>query len=142
MRLAEERLALIRATAELGVRELAHASGMQFGYDQDSVAWVEGFIERQRAEFPDTSRGLVSVLGSYLGEAIIEAVPGADWAEDDNGALGIRFPTGDTAYPFNKVDKQIAEGLENGESILSFYNISVNYVAAGKLGEATSEEAP
>ncbi|MEI9899059.1 MAG: hypothetical protein WDN31_01880 [Hyphomicrobium sp.] len=78
------------------VRELAHASGMQFGYDQESVAWVEGFIERQRAEFPDTSRGLVSVLGSYLGEAIIEAVPGADWAEDDNG--GARHPLSHRRY--------------------------------------------
>ncbi len=142
MAINEDRLELIHANAELVVRELAHASGGPFGYDQESVAWVEGFIERQRAEHPDTSGGLISVLGSYLGEAIIEAVPGSEWAEDNNGVLAVLFQTGDMAYPFNKVEKQIAEGLANGESIMSFYSICINYVAPGNLGHAASEEAP
>jgi hypothetical protein len=142
MSIDPERLETIHANAELVVRELAHASGRQFGYDSDSVAWVEEFIERQRAEVPETARGLVSVLGCYLGEAIIEAVPGAEWVEDDNGALAVLFMTGDRAYPFNKVDKQIAEGLESGESILSFYNMSVKFVAAGKLAQTADGKAP
>ncbi len=142
MPIAEERLEMIRANAELVVRELAHASGTKIGFDQESVAYVEGFIERQRVEIPDTARQLVEVLGCYLGEAIIESSPGAEWSEDDNGALMIQFPNGDAAYPFGKVEKQIADGTANGESILSFYNICINYVAAGKLGEAASEEAP
>lgn len=142
MPIADERLGIIRTNADLVVRELSHASGRDFGFDADSVGYVQGFIERQRAEFPDTARQLVNVLGCYLGEAIIAAAPGAAWTEDDSGALAVLFPNGDLAYPFNKVEKQVAEGLENGESILSFYNISVSYVAAGKLGEAASKEAP
>ena len=142
MSIDPERLETIHANAELVVRELAHASGTDFGYDRESVAWVEGFLERQRTEFPDTARGLVSVIGCYLGEAIIAAVPGAQWTADDNNALAILFATGDKAYPFNKVEKQIAEGLENGESIFSFYSMSVNYVAAGKLADAAREGAP
>lgn len=142
MPIAHERLEIIRANADLVVRELAHASGAPFGFDADSVAYIEEFIERQRAEFPDTARGLVNVLGCYLGEAIIGAVPGADWSEDENGALVVLFPNGDAAYPFNKVEKQIADGLEGGESILGFYDVCINYVAAGKLGEAAREETP
>jgi hypothetical protein len=143
MDIDEERLEMIRANAVLVVREMADLSGAAHGFTSEGVAWITGFIERQRlAITPDNSRGLVNVLGCYLGEAIIAAVPGAEWAEDPNGALGIVFPNGDMAFPFSKVEKQLADGLESGESVLSFYNISVNYVAAGKLGEAAREEAP
>lgn len=143
MTITEERLENIRANAELVARELSHATGEKVSFDQDSVGRVETFIESQRAEAPDTARQLVNVLGCYLGEAVIEAVPGALWGEDkESGALCVVFPNGDMAFPFYKVAKQIDEGLENGESILSFYNISVKYVAAGKLGEASSGETP
>jgi len=142
MPIAPERLEAIRGNAELVVRELAHARGTDFGYDKDSVGYLEAFIEGQRAQDPETAAGLVGVLGCYLGEAIIAAVPSAGWEEDEDGALAIIFANRDMAYPFNKVEKQIAEGLEDGESILSFYDVCINYVAAGKLGEAASEEAP
>jgi hypothetical protein len=143
MSIAEERLETIRANAVLVVREMADLSGAAHGFTSEGVAWIAGFIERQRLEItPDTSRGLVNVLGCYLGEAIIAAVPGADWAEDETGVLGVAFPNGDMAFPFTKVEKQLADGLQSGESVLSFYNMSVNYVAAGKLGEAAREEAP
>lgn len=143
MPLSAERLETIHTNAELVVREMADLNGADLGYGKDGVAWVEGFIERQRGGLsPDSAHGLVNVLGCYLGEAIIAAVPAAEWAEDADGALGILFPSGDMAFPFNKIEKQLADGLEAGESILSFYNISVNYVAAGKLGEATREETP
>jgi len=138
-----ERRDMIQANATLVVREMADLSGSDHGLGADGVAWVEGFIERQRtAMAPDAARGLVSVLGSYLGEAIIAAVPGADWDDDGDGALGVRFANGDMAFPFGKVEKQLAEGVEAGESILSFYNISVGYVATGKLGAASGEGAP
>lgn len=142
MPITEERFEIIRANAELVARELSHASGGKVGFDRDGVAYVEGFLERQRAEFPATAAQLVSVLGCFLGEAIIEAVPGADWAEDENGALIVLFSNGDSAYPFNKVEKQIAAGRDDGESIFSFYAVCVDAVATGKLGEATSGEAP
>ena len=142
MPITEERMEAILANAELVVRELAQASGQDFDYGAASVAWVEGFIERQRSEFPENAVGLVGVLGCYLGEAIITAVPGADWSEDENGMLVVLFANGDSAYPFNKVEKQLVEGLQNGESILSFYNVCVDYVAAGKLSDADQEGAP
>lgn len=143
MAISDERLEMIRANAEFAVREMAGLCGDDFGYNAASVAWAEGFLERQRpGAAADNARGIVNILGSYLGEAIIAAVPGARWAEDQSGSLGILFPSGDMAFPFAKVEKQLAGGLEGGESILSFYNTTVNYVAAGKLREATREETP
>jgi hypothetical protein len=143
MGLDDKRLEMIRANAAFAIKELGALSEIDFGLDAASVAWTEGFIERQRAALrAEGTDGIVNVLGSYLGEAIIAAVPGASWEVDANGTPGILFPTGDMAFPFGKVAKQFADGLESGESILSFYNISVKYVAAGKLGKAKEGEAP
>lgn len=133
MRLDDERLAQIRANAALAVEEFRELSGEGFGYDAPSVAWVEGFIERLRKRYGEggVPGGVVSVIGSYLGEAII-ATAGGEWI-DDAGGLGVQFANGDTAYPFVKVQKQFDQGLEDGESIASFYDISVNFIATGKL---------
>jgi hypothetical protein len=138
-----ERLEKIRANAAFVIGELGKLSDIEFGLDPASVAWTQGFIERQRVHLdgPATD-GIVTVLGSYLGEAIIAAVPGTRWEEDAGGNLGVLFPGGDMAFPFVKVAKQFADGVAAGESILSFYNISVKYVAAGKLGKAPESEAP
>lgn len=136
MTVDQDRLGKLRANADFVVRQLGSMSGLDFGLDQASVAWTDGFLERQRGTLPEgDGGGIVNVLGSYLGEAIIAAVPGAAWADDAEGNLGILFPTGDMAFPFAKVAKQLADGLEAGESMLSFYNIAVNYVAAGKLSQ-------
>ena len=132
-----EELRQIRANADLVVSQFRPLSGFDFGFDDRSVAWVEGFIERQRAR--GAADGLADVLGSYLGEAIISAAGGA-WVRGPDGALGVRFDNGDIAYPFAKVDKQIERGLEGGESILSFYRISVEMVATGRLRERRSSD--
>lgn len=142
MPIDEERRGLIRANAELVTRELTTLRGETVGLDADSVAYVEGFLERQRAQSATAARDLVGVLGCYLGEAIIAAAPGADWAEDGDGTLIVQFANGDSAYPFAKVEKQAVEGLEAGESIRSFFDVCVNYIATGKLGAAGPEAAP
>jgi hypothetical protein len=65
-----QRLEMIRANAEFAVQELGKVCDTPFGYDSTSVAWTEGFIQRQRGKL-DPEGGIVNVLGSYLGEAII-----------------------------------------------------------------------
>jgi len=137
MTLDDERLSKIRANAALAVEQFRELSGAPFGFDAGSVSWVEGFIERMRSRVGEegAAAGVVSVIGSYLGEAII-AKTGGTWSEDDVGGLGVRFANGDTVYPFAKVTKQFEGGVEGGESILSFYTISVDCVASGKLHEA------
>jgi hypothetical protein len=135
MTLLGEWPAQIRDNAAFAMREFGEASGTEFALDRESVAWVEGFIERMRLRYGEDGApsGIVSVIGSYLGEAII-AKTGGKWQSDDKG-IGVAFASGDTAYPFAKVSKQFDQGLAAGESILSFYDICVNFVATGKLAE-------
>ena len=139
MSLDAQRLEMIRANAAFAIGELADLSGTDFGLDAASVAWTEGFLERQRGALDvDGASGIVNVVGSYLGEAIIAAAPGAQWDTDADGAIGVAFVNGDMAYPFAKVAKLLDEGLEGGESILSLYNVCVEHVATGRLGKAAA----
>jgi hypothetical protein len=141
MGIVPEQLRMIEANAAMAVEELSTLSERSIGFDEDSVAWVEGFIERQRESLDgEASRGLVNVLGSYLGQAIVIAT-GAAWDTDDSGNLGIAFANGDMAYPFAKVGKQLEQGLDGGESILSFYNVCLDHIATGDLHREADEEA-
>jgi hypothetical protein len=115
---AEERL---RANAELVIRQLGPVSGMKFGYDAASVAWLDGFIERQRDRTEltvQTIHGMINTLGSYLGECIIRCF-GGRWERDGNDWC-VSFDARNKAYPFAKVEKHFAHGA--AESIASFFN--------------------
>jgi hypothetical protein len=129
-----ERLEKIRANAAFATEELGEARGAPIAYDEESVRWVEGFIERSRANYgPEGApEGIVAVLGCWLGEAIIDQA-GGTWADSEDGGLGVEFPNGDAVFPMTKVAKQFAEGVAAGESILSFYTVAVSYVAIGGL---------
>lgn len=125
----------ILANADFAVREYGALTDFAFGYDLASVEWLDGYIERVRRRLKDgPSDGTISVIGSYLGEAIIAAT-GASWVDDPDHGIGVVFDNGDACYPFAKVRKQFAGGHEDGESIASFYNIALNFVAQGKLGQ-------
>jgi hypothetical protein len=101
--------------------------------DRDGVAWVEGYLERLRGQRPlDPYGALASVLGSFLGQCLVEAT-GARWVHVE-GRWAVVFANGAAAFPLDKVAKQVADGLLAGESILSFYDISVEHVATGRLG--------
>lgn len=137
----DPRLAMILGNSALVVEELGPISGLAgFGYGPESVAWVDGYIERQRQRMddPDAVSSLVSVLGSYLGEAIIKAAGGV-WDVHERDEIGVRFDNGDWCFPFSKVAKQFACGTaESGESILSFYNVSIGYIAGGAARHAAA----
>ncbi len=132
-----DELAQIRELADVVVERFGPLSEIAFGFDRDSVAWVEGFIERHRADLKpgdEVPEGLVNCLGAFLGESIVRAT-GGQWARSEqDGSWSVQFANGSGAFPFAKVWKQFENGLEGGDSILSFYDIAVEYVAAGKLG--------
>jgi hypothetical protein len=112
----------IRYNAELVINQMRQLSGIDFGYNAESVAWLDGYIERQRVRpetTPDIVDGLVSVFGSYLGECIIRCY-GGYW-ENEDGVWRVSFDRNNAAYPFTKVRKQ----FENGaiDSIQSFFEI-------------------
>lgn len=137
-----DELDLIKQNASLAIREIGPLSGIDFGLNRESVEWVEGYIERLRSheDFGSNPTGhLVSVLGSFLGECII-AKAGGEWHFDDEHGWGIVFPNGDRANPINKVRSAFIGGVAGGDSILSFYDISVDYVSKGKLSEYFSRD--
>jgi hypothetical protein len=130
----DARLISIRNNAALAVSKFKPLSGFDFGFDKASVDWVDGFIERLRNEdgMNPAPEQFISLFGSYLGEAIIIAAGGC-WAESEEGWLGILFPNEDWCFPFGKVEKQFEQGHDGGESIASYFDVTVNYVATGKL---------
>jgi hypothetical protein len=112
----------IRRNAELVIEQMGQVSGFAFGYDARSVAWLDGYIERQRVRTdttPEVVDGLVNVFGSYLGECVIKCY-GGYW-ENEAGQWRVSFDSANAVYPFAKVSKQFQEGA--GDSIKSFFEI-------------------
>lgn len=105
------------------IRTLRSQTGVELKYDAESVAWLDGFIERQRESFPgDEAEGLVIVIGSFLGECVI-ANFGGRWSDREDEGWCVVFDEGTAVFPFNKTRKQFANGREGGDSIESFYNV-------------------
>ena len=115
----------LRANAELVIQNLREVSEIEnFGYNAESVAWVAGFIERQRLR-PDLDKAaldrLSTNLGCYLGECVI-ACFGGEW-QLVQGSWAITFDADNAAFPFSKVQKQFANGREGGDSIQGWFEV-------------------
>jgi|AGTN01.2.fsa_nt_gi hypothetical protein len=125
----EETRELIRKNAELVVTQMQPFVDFPFGYTPDSVEFIEGFIERQRADAtPELTNKLINTLGSFLGQAVIFCY-GGEWREL-NGDWAIAFDEDSMVFPFNKVRKQFANGLD--DSINSFFT-AIPHVFEGKV---------
>lgn len=110
----------IRANAEMVVSVAAKQLGAAVGYDEAGVRWLDGYIQRQHEQGnPANREGLVSTLGSFLGECIIRTF-GGQWAEVE-GSWCVRFDDRNAAYPFAKVGKHLEQGAE--DSVLSFFTV-------------------
>ena len=121
----QEDLRRIRENADLVVAQLGAESGLErFGFDAPSVAWVEGFIERQRVRedaSPELVERLVSVLGSYLGECVVRS-HGGRWSCGDDGWC-VAFDEKNAVFPFAKVRKQFAHGKDGGDGVHGFFTM-------------------
>src|SRR5579872_3340752 len=112
----------IRTNAGLVVRMFAGETDFEFGYNDESVKWLDGYIEyiRKSQWTEEEFNQLVANLGSYLGEAIIAAF-GGNWTLDHRG-WAVRWDELNRAYPFAKVAKQLRNGAE--DSIYTFYSVT------------------
>jgi len=130
----------IRKHARLAISKFGPISGLgeQFGYNRISVEWVDGFIERGR-EGTKIDGGLVQVLGSYLGECVIH-VYGGCWREHE-GNWGVFFDDSNAVFPFSKVQKQIENGRDQGDSVLNFFDM-VDSVFSRTLQAARNSPRP
>lgn len=82
----------IRKSAQLVINSFSQLGELkpQFGYNRESVEWLDGFIERKRSRRNISFDGpakLVQVLDSYLGECVIHTY-GGTWKEQE-GRWGV-----------------------------------------------------
>lgn len=111
-----DNLEAIKANAALVLK--AFEEHRTLAYDEESVVWLDGYIERNRHDWDEQkAEKLVNILGSFFGECI-RLNYGGEWRMLENG-LGVAFSDGNAAFPFNKIRKQIQNGSE--DSIASFY---------------------
>lgn len=127
----------IRANSDFVISDLGRKAsdlGDNFGFNRDSVEYVEGYIERtkERGASREQIDALVQLLGAFLGECI-RHVYGGQWREYE-GNPGIFFENGTAAFPFNKVGTQFKNGL--ADSILGFFDV----IPKLKGGEITADD--
>ena len=133
-------LELIRANAELVLREAREKLGQDVGYDEAGVRWLDGYIQRRHdsGAVGDDPSGLTNTLGSFLGECIAQSYNGR-WQETEHGWAVI--VDGDLAvFPFNKVHKHLVDGA--ADSVLSLYTGVPALIAHTSAGSDKPDAAP
>ena|SRR2546425_8322154 len=115
--MAAELTALANSLISIAAQNL----GVKLGFDEKSVEWLDGYIQRIRLNVDEASiEGLSNSIGAFLGECVI-ANYGGSWRQSDDGAWGVFFDEKNAIFPFAKAQKQIMNGHE--DSILSMYTM-------------------
>ncbi len=113
-------LKAIEENAELVINGVGRMCGVQLDYDEKSVEWLDGYIERNRKDFDEeTVEKMTNILGSFLGECIRRNF-GGEWKISENG-FGIIFDSKKAVYPFAKTEKHLRNGSE--DSIVGLYKM-------------------
>ena len=109
-----------KANAELVRRTASQNLGVDAGYDEAGVRWLDDFLNQQRQHGAvESKEKLPQTLGSYFGECIIATYSGRWLFDKDLQSWSINFSEGNSVYPFAKVRKQLESG--DGESVLSLF---------------------
>ncbi|MDR3351644.1 MAG: hypothetical protein LBO00_01230 [Zoogloeaceae bacterium] len=101
----------------------------ELNYDEESVRWLDGYIERMRLGTQE-HEGAIKLIGSFLGECLIRNF-GGQWIIYD-GMYGVAVDDGNISFPYNKTTKQYANGAEKGDSILGFYRVEQTFRTLNK----------
>lgn len=102
--------------------QLQHDLGVELNFDEQSIEWLDGYINRCRESMPkETKPGLAAALGAYVGEAIIKTYGGAWTYNEQTKQWGIKLNDGNIAFPIAKVYKQLEE--DEFHSVHSFFTI-------------------
>ena len=112
----------IRRNVEYVKTQFSETLGVTLDLNSESIQWIDGYIDRNGKKLNNIKLGdgMANVLGSFLGETIIE-IYGGDWRLNHENLLGIRFDNNSWAFPFAKTHKHFKNGPE--DSIYSFFNM-------------------
>jgi hypothetical protein len=109
----------IKKNAQWVIDNFRPQSGLEgFGFDEESIAYLDTFIDRQGESFRANEKSLdriVSLIGAFLGEAII-ATYGGHWQQNE-ARISLVVETGKNTHflqPFQKVHARITNGPEDG----------------------------
>ena len=136
----EHMQANIVANAELVRKTAREQIGVDVGYDEAGVRWLDGFINRQRvAATEEVKAKLPNSLGCFLGECIRHTF-GGEWQQHEAGPM-VTINERLSVFPFNKVHKQLEN--EHGDSVLGLFtsippllaDVSQRRVARARLGQ-------
>jgi hypothetical protein len=140
----EEEVKAQRQVIQKGARaviKLGADLDVELGYDRKSVEWLDGYIERNRAEFTGEQRErLVFAFGAFLGEAIITTY-GGEWTYDEEYGWVVDVQKRITAFPFETTGEQFENGQE--DSIASFFRVIPTLMEMSEreeLGSVTNED--
>ena len=132
----------IKALAEGVIDQIGPLSGMDFGYNRESVEWLEGYIDhiRGREAFAGDAiaEGAINKFGAFLGECFVRCQGGV-WVIK-NGDWGVDLGEGVVVLPRSKVAKQWRDGREFGDGIAGFFNMAPAVVEAGLGREEPNTE--
>jgi hypothetical protein len=117
---------------------------LSLDYDQPTVEWLDGYIERNRHVFSeDKKHGWALAFGYILGEAIVR-VFGGTWVRDEEFVHEwvVELPAEiGKANPIGKVYKHLSDPTD---SVLGFFRITGMAIERGgfdKLGQTHSPES-
>ena len=93
-----ETLRGIQGNAAMVIEQMQKLSGTAFGYDEASVVWLDGYINRNRQDLaPPVVERLAMMFAGYLGECIIRCY-GGSWGRTDS-ELGVEFDANNAVFP-------------------------------------------
>src|SRR5690554_2770715 len=111
----------VEANAQLVLDMARDQFALALACDRDGVVWLNQYIEQQHQQGdPNLHDQLVSVLGSFLGQCVVQT-HGGSWQKTD-GQWAVVFSPGHAVYPFEKVRKHLAYGQANGDAVLPFFD--------------------
>lgn len=116
--LDEDRLK-IQTNAQLVIDKVGKQLGVELAYDEKSIEWVDGFINRNREGLDSHARhNLTHTLGAFLGETIVKTYVG-QWTFDADRGWGVEIGDRMTVFPFVTTQDHFENGSE--DSIAAFY---------------------
>jgi hypothetical protein len=94
---------------------------LKLGNSSETVAWIDGYISRNRQIFSEEKRyGWAIAFGYIVGETMITAY-GGEWNHDEKSdTWGVKVGNIGWANPIGKVYKYLTSDTD---SILSFYQV-------------------
>ena len=124
----------IQRNAQSLISNLGPHSGISpFGYNAASVAYLDGFIDRQGQGIrssPQAIENFVSMAGAFLGEAVI-ATYGGEWQQNESG-ICIRIQARDQYHlvmPFQRIQNRLLKGTEY--SLAYFFSTAIPQIVSG-----------